>query len=152
MKARFLLFTLMAAFFMLSRAKAILAEDVMKGGSVPESEAAGIQWVWGDVVNVDKQNKTLLVKYFDYETDQDKELSVIIDDQTTFENIQTLDEANVGDVVSIDYSVDATGKNVAKNISVEKPEAMPEIEESAAPALEEEAQDIQKEVTPAQQE
>lgn len=145
MKVRIFLFTLTVAFFMLISGKAILAEDVMKGGSVPESEEAGnIQWVWGDVVNVDKQNKTLAVKYFDYETDQDKELSVSIDDQTTFENIQTLDEAKVGDVVSIDFSVDANGKNIAKNISVEKPEAMPDMEEPAAPAMEEETPAMQE--------
>ncbi|MFH0827507.1 MAG: hypothetical protein V1923_06480 [Candidatus Omnitrophota bacterium] len=139
MKVRILIFALIAVFFVLSNGKTILAEDVLKGGAVPQSEGGGnIQWVWGDVMNVDKQNKALAVKYLDYETDQDKEISVGIDDKTIFENVLSLDEIKAGDVVSIDYSVDPIGKNVAKNISVEKPEAMPQMQEPAASAMEEE--------------
>ena len=139
MKIRILLFMLIAAFFVLSNGRTILAEDVMKGGAVPESEKAeNIQWVWGDVVSVDTQNKALKVKYLDYETDQDKELTVRMDDQTTFENVQSPDEIKVGDVVSVDYAVDVSGASMAKNISVEKPEAMPEMQEPAAGSMEEE--------------
>ncbi|KPK98875.1 MAG: hypothetical protein AMJ95_02000 [Omnitrophica WOR_2 bacterium SM23_72] len=145
MKIRIVIFMLFVTFFVLGNGKTILAEGVTKGGAIPQSEGGGnIQWVWGDVVNVDTQNKTLTVKYLDYETDQDNEISIGIDDQTTFENIMSLDEIKIGDVVSVDYSVDVLGKNVAKNISVEKPEAMPEIEEPAASSMEKETPAMQE--------
>ncbi|MFH1458141.1 MAG: hypothetical protein ABIG31_03110 [Candidatus Omnitrophota bacterium] len=136
MRGRTLLFILIAALFLLINGKTVIAEEVMKGGAVPQSEGAGdIQWVWGDVVNVDTQNKALTVKYLDYETDQEKEISVSIDDKTTFENIKALGEVKAGDVVSVDYSASSDGSNIAKNISVEKPEAMTGMQE---PGMEEE--------------
>ncbi|KPK98237.1 MAG: hypothetical protein AMJ95_05205 [Omnitrophica WOR_2 bacterium SM23_72] len=145
MQVRILIFTLIAAFFVLGNGKTILAEDVIKGGAIPQSEGGGnIQWLWGDVMNVDTQNKALAVKYLDYETDQYKEISVSIDDGTTFENVLSLGDIKPGDVVSIDFLVDAIGKNVAKNISVEKPEAMLETQEPLAPAMEEEMPAMQE--------
>ena len=54
-----------------------------------------------------------------------------------FRSIQkSIDEIKVGDSVSIDYTVSADGKNLALNISLEKPEAVstPE-EETSAPEI-----------------
>jgi hypothetical protein len=81
-----------------------------------------MQWLWGEVSNVDLQNKTILVKYLDYETDQEKEISITIDDKTNYENIKSIDELKAKDTVSIDYIVSLDGKNIARNISAEKPE------------------------------
>jgi hypothetical protein len=141
MGIRTFLFILIAAFLMLGCAGSIRAEDVVRGGAVPESEREGsMQWVWGEVVNLDAQNKTLTVKYLDYETDQEKEMGVAVDDETTYENIKSLNEVNLKDVVSIDFIVDAAGENIARNISVEKAEGA-EVEESSDPDLEEEMPD-----------
>lgn len=79
-------------------------------------------WLWGEVVSVDTQNKTLAVKYLDFETDQEKEMSVNVDEKTIYENIKTLDEIKPKDNVSIDYIISPDGKNIAKNIVVEKSE------------------------------
>ncbi len=102
-------------------------QEVVQGGAVPAETAKPepeTQWVWGEVVNVDAQNKTISVKYLDYESDQEKEMTVGADDKTTFENAASLDELKAKDTVSIDY-ITQDGKNIAKNISVEKPEAQP---------------------------
>ena len=87
------------------------------------------QWVWGEVSTLDTQNKAILVKYFDYETDQEKEINIDIDDKTTYENIKSMDELKPKDTVSIDYIVSPDGKNIAKNISIEKPENTQNVQE-----------------------
>ena len=91
--------------------------------AAPEPE---LQWVWGEAVNLDPQNKLIMVKYLDYETDQEKEISIGIDDKTTFENIKDILEIKPQDMLSIDYVITGEGKNIAKNISLEKPESRPE--------------------------
>ncbi len=100
--------------------------EVIQGGAVPETKAEPeTQWVWGEVVTVDLSNKVVLVKYLDYETDQEKEIAIATDDKTTFENAASIEELKPKDTVSIDY-ISADGKNIAQNISVEKPEAQTE--------------------------
>jgi hypothetical protein len=83
------------------------------------------QWAWGEVTNVDAQAKTFTLKYLDYETDQEKDLVLIIDENTVFENIKSFDEIKVKDTLSIDYMITAEGKNLAKNINFEQPDATP---------------------------
>ncbi len=84
-----------------------------------------MQWVWGEVVSLDSQAKTIILKYLDYETDQEKELTLVTDEKTTYENIKGFDEIKVKDILSIDYAVGPENKNVAKNINLEKPDALP---------------------------
>ena len=122
---------------------AISQEAAEKGGAVPETQnEPEMQWVWGEVTNLDAQNKTVTVKYLDYETDQEKELTLVIDDKTTFENVKSFDEIKLKDAVSVDYMAGQEGKNTAKNISVESPEttktegASMEKPESMKPAVE----------------
>ena len=89
-----------------------------------EANEINMQWVWGEVVSLDSQAKTLILKYLDYETDQEKELALVIDEKTTYENIKSFDEIKVKDILSIDYATGPEDKNVAKNISLEKPDAL----------------------------
>ena len=82
-----------------------------------------VQWLWGEVVSVDSQKNELRVRFVDYETDMEREVAVIVSNNTNYENVKSLLEIKPQDMVSIDYSVDSQGRNVARNISVEKPEA-----------------------------
>ena len=84
-----------------------------------------MQWVWGEVVSLDSQAKTIILKYLDYETDQEKELTLVSDEKTTYENIKSFDEIKVKDILSIDYAAGPEDKNAAKNINLEKPDALP---------------------------
>lgn len=86
-----------------------------------------IQWLWGEVLYTDIQNKDILVKYLDFESDQEKEINIDVDEKTTFENIKSFDEIKTKDNVSVDYTINADGKNIAKNIVVEKSEEMQEV-------------------------
>ena len=107
----------------------------------PANETSGlelepdIQWLWGEAVSVDTQKSELSVKYLDYDTEQEKEMTVAVDDKTTYENIKSLAEIKLKDTLSIDYAVGLEGKNIAKNISLEKPES-PEAQGVEAPSVE----------------
>ncbi|MDD5561521.1 MAG: hypothetical protein PHT50_05270 [Candidatus Omnitrophica bacterium] len=88
-----------------------------------------MQWTWGEVVNLDGTGKTITLKYLDYETDQEKDITLAVDEKTAFENIKGFDEIKVKDTLSIDYTVGVDGKNIARNISLESPDSS-----AAAPA------------------
>lgn len=95
-----------------------------KAPEAAKSEAEP-QWVWGEVSAVDVPSKTVTVKYLDYETDQQKELSATLDDKTAYEAVDSIEEIKVGDSLSVDYMTGADGKNTAIRISLERPEAAP---------------------------
>lgn len=112
----------------------IPAQDVPAVGSQGEEN---ISWVWGEVKSVDLALSTATVIYMDYQTDEEKDLALEVNTQTKFEGVENLGALKVGDTAGIDYAV-TDGKNIARNISVEKIEAAPEaVEEPAAgPAAE----------------
>ena len=104
------------------------AMDMPQAKTEPVSGVANepdVQWLWGEVVSVDTVSKTIVLKYLDYETDAEKQASVGVDEKTSYENIKSLDEIKPKDTLSVDYIVNSEGKNIAQNISVERPEAAP---------------------------
>lgn len=101
---------------------ALCAQDMPESAAPADTAAAAAndtQWVWAEVISLDNQNKTLTLKYLDYDSDQEKEIVVSVDDKTKFENVSSFDELKVKDNLSVDYS-NVDGKNVARNISLEK--------------------------------
>ena len=102
------------------------------------SSVPDVQWLWGEVVSVDAAKAEVTVRYLDYESEEEKQVVVVVDDKTAFENVASLAQIKVADTVSVDYVVEKGGKNLAKNISVERPEEInaPEISASIQPALE----------------
>lgn len=106
----------------------------------PPGEDEGISWVWGEVKGVDPGASMLTVTYMDYQTDEEKELVLTVDPETEFEGVKDLGEVKLGDTASIDYIL-KDDKNIAKNISIEEMEAMPEapVSPEAEGAVQEEA-------------
>lgn len=124
-------------------------EQVASESAITENPAMPeTQWVYGEVVNVDAQNKVLSVKYLDYETDTEKEMSVAVDDKTTYENVKSLDEIKPQDSVSIDYLVSPDSQNIANNISVEKPEGIESLPEEGTKAEPEAVTEAPPEINP----
>lgn len=97
----------------------------------PKSEEPAAQWVWGEVISTDTNAGQIQLKYLDYETDNEKEITIATDAKTVYENVAALSEIKTKDTVSIDYVVGSDGKNIAKKISVEKVENAPS--EATAP-------------------
>jgi len=130
-------FILMSTGLIFSQEQAAEKPPAQEVPSEPET-----QWIWGEVVSVDTAAKKILVKYLDYETDSEKEINIDVDGKTTYENIKSVDEIKPQDTLSIDYIINPDGRNIAKNISVEKPEGtqtLPEEnkkEPKAVPGLE----------------
>ena len=81
-------------------------------------------WIWGDVASVDAAAKKILVKYLDYETDSEKEINIVVDDKTTYENVESVGKIKPQDILTVDYIINPDGHNIARNISVEKPEGV----------------------------
>jgi hypothetical protein len=65
-------------------------------------------------------------------------MTVAADDKTTFEEVKSLAEIQPKDILSVDYKVSADGRNIAKNISVEKAESSETVSSAVneAPAAE----------------
>lgn len=116
-----------------------LAEEVVQSEQGVASSETETQWVWGEIISVDTQNRAILLKFLDYDTDTEKEISINVDDKTTYENVTSIDQIKPRDAVSVDYIVAADGKNVAENISVEKPEELPATEEATQEILEQDS-------------
>ena len=150
-RKKFIIVSLAASFILLNTGLNLAQEpETETQEEAPASEQTQvtsgpqIQWIWGEVVSVGLTNKTLLVKYFDYETDTEKEASIILDDKTTYENVNSIEEIKPQDTASIDYAVDAEGRNIAKNISVEKAEK--NIESQEEKGVEEKPEDLSPQV------
>ena len=99
------------------------AASVVITQQAPSQNENDTQWAWGEVVNLDSAGKIITLKYLDYETDQEKDILLAVDEKTTFENVKNFDEIKVKDTLSIDYVVTPDGKNVAKNIGLESPDS-----------------------------
>jgi biopolymer transport protein ExbD len=95
-----------------------------------------IQWAWGEVLSVDNQRNEFMVKYLDYETDQEKQMTISVDEKTNYENVKSLNDIKPLDTAGIDYIITPEGRNIAKNVSIENLEsAKPEGQAVESPAL-----------------
>lgn len=100
-----------------------------------QAEEPELQFLWGEVVNLDLANKAILVKNLDYETDQERETPILVDEKTVYENFKSIEELKQNDMVSVDYIVMPDGKNIARNLSLDKAEEDVIVpEESTKPA------------------
>ena len=102
---------------------------ISDAGSVDEN----ISWVWGEVKNVDSLSSRFNILYMDYQTDDEKELVLTVNQDTKFEGAQDLNSLKAGDTVGVDYFSDGD-KNMAKNVSVEKLEEPSDVVSSRAPS------------------
>lgn len=116
-------FIILAVAFNASAEESVeVTEDSAAVQSMPK-DTSETQWAWGEVTNLDLSAQTFTLKYLDYETDQEKDIVLTVDEKTAFENIKRLDEVKIKDTLSVDYMVDTDGKNIAKNINFEKSDA-----------------------------
>ncbi|MGE5197866.1 MAG: hypothetical protein ACM3IL_05105 [Deltaproteobacteria bacterium] len=137
MKLRGLIFGAALTMIFIGATSCFSQEESIK--TAPPENIPELQWVWAEVVSVDPANNQLNIRYLDYETDTEKEMTVSIDDKTTYENVKSLSEIKPQDTVSIDYIVTSDGKNVARNINAEKSEGIESVpdESMKAPVKEE---------------
>lgn len=124
---------LISSFILISTAIVFSQETVEKPAAQEMLLEPETQWIWGDVVSVDTTAQKILVKYLDYETDTEKEINIDVDDKTNYENVKSVDEIKPQDILSIDYIINPDGRNIAKNISVERPEGAETLPQEGTP-------------------
>lgn len=98
----------------------------------PKPAAEETKWVWAEVTGVDAVNNQIVVKYLDYDTDEEKSLAIVTDNATRFENAEGIKSVAVGDNVGVDYILNDKGQALAKSIALEKAESMPKAAPEAA--------------------
>lgn len=99
----------------------LLAQDGNESEAVnQELKDLDLQWVLGEVINVDLKDNLINVKCLDPEDSQEKEMSIGVDSGTTYEGVKSLDEIKPQDLLSIDYAITQDSKNLAKNIGLDK--------------------------------
>jgi len=77
-------------------------------------------WILRDVVSLDLENNQLILNYIDYNTDEEKEITIGVDIDTSYENVSNFTDIKVGDVAAVDYKVTPQGETIALIISVER--------------------------------
>ena len=75
----------------------------------------------GEVQSVDAVTNSLTVKYYDYDSGQDKDIVIIVNKDTKIEHASSLTDIKKGDGANITYTV-SDAKNIAKSMSIEKGE------------------------------
>lgn len=83
------------------------------------------EWVWGEVVSVDPAAKQIVVKHLDYESYEEVQTVLLINEKTLFENVTDLTGIKAGDHITVDYNIDGKN-NTADLVVVEKGEAVPQ--------------------------
>jgi hypothetical protein len=101
----------------------ILAEDVQAPAVPAEEEPIvefeGAEFSYGTVKSV--AGDQLVVSEYDYENDNDIDVTYSVSPEATFEGVASLSEIAAGDSVDIDYEI-KDGQKVAVSIAVEKAE------------------------------
>ncbi|GEM_PF-1848453 len=101
-----------------------------------DPSASEMQWLWGEVRSVDTQKNEITIEYLDYETDTEKEIKMSVDATAAYENVKSINDIKVDDIISVDYVFSPDGRYIAKNISIEKPEEKPELQKKVTGEVE----------------
>ncbi len=96
------------------------APDTSVAAPAPEASELSI---YGEVQAVDATVNSLKAQYYDYDSDEEKTVELLLDKDTKIENAANISEIKKGDWVDVTYTV-KDGKNMAKSVMVEKEEAM----------------------------
>ncbi|MBN2452952.1 MAG: hypothetical protein JXB40_01650 [Candidatus Omnitrophica bacterium] len=106
--------------------------------SIPEELQPKEIAIYGEVQVVDTDKGIATIQYYDYDSDSEKSIDVLVNDYSKLENASKLGDVKKGDWVDVTY-IEMNGNNEARVVTVEK-EEMPAAEEapstssSAAPS------------------
>ena len=75
--------------------------------------------IYGEIKSANIAANSITVQYYDYDSDNEKSVEIIADNNTKIEGVTTINDIKQGNWADINYAV-VNGKNIAKLISVEK--------------------------------
>jgi hypothetical protein len=80
--------------------------------------------IYGEVQAVNAASNSITVQYYDYDSDEEKNIDITLGADTKIENANGINDIKKADWVDVTYEVSG-GKNMAKTVSVEKEEEVP---------------------------
>ena len=75
--------------------------------------------IYGEIKSVNIATNSITVKYYDYDSDNEKSVEITADNTTKIEGVSTMNDIKQESWSDINYTV-VNGKNIAKSIVVEK--------------------------------
>lgn len=93
--------------------------------SLPHASFAqeeNVEYGYGTVVKVDKAKNEIVISEYDYDSDEEVDITYSVHPNVEFENVDLLTEINPGTYVDIRYVVGEGGKRIVKFIDVYKGE------------------------------
>ena len=75
--------------------------------------------IYGEIKSVNVAANSITVKYYDYDSDNEKSVEITADNNTKMEGVPAISDIKQGNWADINYTV-VNGKNIAKSIVVEK--------------------------------
>lgn len=96
--------------------------------------------IYGEVQAVNAASNSITVQYYDYDSDEEKNIDITLGADAKIENAKGINDIKKADWVDVTYEVSA-GKNMAKTVSVEKEE---EVLPEGAPAPKEAPEDAEE--------
>ena len=95
-----------------------LASLVCPASGVVFAQEEDAEYSWGTAKSVSSDQ--IVVMEYDYDKDEDVEVSYVVDPKVELKGVDSLDDIKVGDDIEVNY-VTKDGKKVARVIAVEKP-------------------------------
>lgn len=77
--------------------------------------------IYGEIQSIDAVTNSISVQYYDYDSDSEKTINILVAPATKLENASSLTSVKKGDWVDVTY-VAKDGKSEAKVVTVEKEE------------------------------
>jgi len=77
--------------------------------------------IYGEIKSVDAVANSIVVQYYDYDSDNEKSVDITADSNTKIDGALTINDIKQGNWVDVNYAV-INCKNMAKLIAVEKEE------------------------------
>ena len=80
--------------------------------------------IYGEVKSVNAAANSMMIQYYDYDSDEEKTIEITADSGTKMENAAAIGDVKQGNWADVIYTVSG-GKNMAKSVIVEKEEEAP---------------------------
>lgn len=121
----------LAAFFTvgLSFAQVSAEKSPVSAVQADQSKEASI---YGEVKSVDAVAGTISVQYYDYDSDEERTADIAVGSTTKVENVPAIGDIKQGDWVDVTYNTTG-GKGLATFVSVEKEEAVSDMQADYEP-------------------
>ena len=91
-----------------------------KGASAAPAQPKELA-IYGEIQSINAASNSINIQYYDYESDEEKTVDVIIDPETKMENANTLNDIKAGDWADVTYALSGE-ENIAKSVALEKEE------------------------------